>query len=424
MRILKNNKSGFVLLASLFIALFLTIFLGVAFMRSGAQLDMANLRRATHESFHAAESGIERAVFELRSDGSWQVGEETPFTDTIASQEEPDDAIGSYAVEVAAADDLFGFATVWVRSLGLDSLGDVPRAILARVLIENPGRFMVSTLGELRIASGATVDEDILAKDIIFDVNASLPDEEQTIIINGDIFYINSITGETNPAVVINGEAPQETPSITFAGVDLVRYETIAQSLVDTEESFVHDGNLTIDLADLDGLITDPVEGGFEPQIIYVNGDVTVSGEYNVSLLIVADGNVIIDGAVIPDSSVEDVPQIGLFAKQDVIIPEGVAASADGDLAINAFVMADGDGESEGLFIAEGPVGSLGTLEFTGAIAVRGKGATAVDMDTFDDRLYTYNTELISNRKIPFVPFIANIIEWREVNPNDPFPPT
>ncbi|MEK7224186.1 MAG: hypothetical protein AAB221_00700, partial [Bacteroidota bacterium] len=59
------NKKGFILLASIFLVLFLGIFLGISLMRADLQLRSMEYRRASLYAFYAAEAGIDEAVFEL-----------------------------------------------------------------------------------------------------------------------------------------------------------------------------------------------------------------------------------------------------------------------------------------------------------------------------------------------------------------------
>jgi hypothetical protein len=93
-------------------------------------------------------------------------------------------------------------------------------------------------------------------------------------------------------------------------------------------------------------------------------------------------------------------------------------------LTIEALVVADGEGNSEGVFKAQSAPFSLDSLNFTGSISVRGDGpSAAVDMQAFANRQYNFNPQLSSNSTIPFNPFIANVIEWREAELTDQFPP-
>ena len=418
----KNKKnSGYVLLGSVLLSLFLAILLGAAMSRSQSHLKEVNQRVALHRAFYSAESGIDRAIFELRQNAAWQpgAGGEPPVENVPLVEQGK--TIGYYSVDVTAGEVFNGWNTLWIRSVGQDDLRQVGRAIMARVLVESPSRFLVSTLGDLRIGSGAVIDADILGRDIYFEVNETLDSPQKDIQMDGDVFYIHSLNNEGNPAVHLNGQTYQ-SPSITFAGVDMNHYRELATALAARGEAVFADGDLTVDLDRIEDLSPNP-QAEFTPKLIFAEGSVSVSGTYHYSLLIVAGNNVYLTGDVQSDTSVSRTPQLGLFAKNDLIIPSDVSTH-NGDLAIEAFVMADGDGNAAlGNFRAESEKFSLGTLNFTGSIAVRGKGRSGVDMNAFVNRVYNFNPELNQRRDIPFSPFIVNTISWKEVPLSAPFPP-
>jgi hypothetical protein len=425
----RRNNQGYALLTSLLIVVLLGIILGTAMIKANAQLKVIRQRQALQEAFYAAEAGLERSIFELRIDPLWRPGENgyPPVQKMTLNRIPGDDTstIGYYSLEISEGEMLSGWNTLWVRSQGQDVQQNVTRVIVARLLIDNPSRFLVSTLGDLRIGSGADVDADILGQDIFFEANESLGSPERDIMVNGDVYFLRSISGEDNPAVHISPDSQvQKFPSITFVGVDLNRYREIASGLVGSGEGIVADGNLTVDLSKLDMLAENTGQGGV-PKIIFAEGDVTIKGQYDTSLLVVAGGNIYINGSVEPDNSIDsnDRPQMGLFADKDVIISEDVETNG-GDLSVEAFIIADGEGDAaEGKFTAQGSSFSQGTLTFTGAISVRGEGRTAVDLNVFNTRNYNFNSELTNQRKIPFSPFIVNIINWHEATLHDPFPP-
>ena len=410
----KNFKQGFVLLSTLFIALFLSILLSAAFISSEMQFKSAIQRISAQTAFYTAESGIQRAIFELRRNPIWGFAEGeagNPILEDIDLTTEEGSILGSYTITITDGGELNGWQTRWINAEGQDQEQSIRKILKARVRIENPARFLVSTLGTLRIGSGASIEADSLAKDMFFDVNESLPEEQRGIFVDGDIFYIRSITGDDHVAVTITGET-LKTPSITFPGVDLDYYrDLLNDSLVDANEGFLAEGDLVVDLGNLTALISDPPDP-YVPQLIMAEGDIYLSGTYDHSLLVVAGGHVYLNGNILPDDSVPIRPQIGIFAKKDVLIPEDALETGE-DMAIEAFILADGDADdAQGIFLAEAAKGSLGTLNFTGAISTRGKGRTAVDLNAFTTRNYTFNPELNSNRTIPFSPFIVNMVEW------------
>lgn len=422
-----NNSGGYVLIMSIAVALFLSILLGAAFVRSTQQLREADQRRAVHQAFSVAEAGIDRALFELRRDPDWGMGTDPNVTSYLAvgnvllNAVEGDDTtvIGTYSIEVAtgpAIEDLG--ETRWVRSVGHDAESGLQRAVLARVLIDDPSRFLLSTPGALRFKSGAVVEADVLGQDLFFDVNDTLADPDQRhITIDGDVLYIdelNPANPQADPDITITGGV-NPYPSVTFPGVDVNRYDTLATGLAATMGAYKEMGDLTVDLDNLAALESDP---GFAPRLIFATGDIRVSGEFDSSLLLVAGGNIYIEGDITPDTATPDA-QIGLFAKQDVVIPDGVVG-AGGDLALEAFVIADGSDGANGEFRAESAVG-LGEFNFTGAISVRGGGGTetGIDLSVFATRNYTHK----ANIAVPFSPFIANIIAWQETTSFADFPP-
>jgi hypothetical protein len=413
-----SNNSGVVLLLSLVVTIFLSVLLGAAMLRSDVQVKEVMQRSSKQESFYAAEAGIDDAIYNLRQNASWKPGQggvppivDKAFDVTIAGVAQ---TIGFYSITVEDAAQFNGWESRWITSSGKDSDGIITRTIKARVIVESPTKFLISTLGALHMTSGSQLNADVLAKDAYFDVNTSLPSPENQIQLNGDVHYINSKTGETNPAVVFTaGHSAKRSPSITFAGVDINRYKTLAQNLSTNNLGYYNNGNLTIDLANLSSLnATAPPP--FKPQIIYADGDVNVVGQYDSSVLVVASGNIYINGDIVPDPSAQIPPQIGLFAKGDVIIPEATAAT--GDLSIEGFILADGGVTgSKGAFIAEGAKYSKAQLNFKGSISVRGTGTSAVDLNTFNKRNYDFNPDLSNNRTIPFTPFIVNTVQWQEI---------
>lgn len=431
---LRNDNSGFVLLMSLVIMIFLSILLGAAFLRSNSHLQQADQRRSISEAFYAAEAGIDRAVFELRRNPTWRPGVGTePAMTNIPVTNQANVTIGTYSVNVTDIGNINGFNTVLVRSDGLDSLSGLRRSIEANVITDNPARFLISTLGDLRLTSGADIQADVLGKDIFFDLNPGLPvgDLNRKIKIDADVYFIQSIGGKQQPNqfappvdVTIDdhdGTANDDwikTPSITFAGVDLERYRQLSSTLDDTCEALIVPAGGTVDLEDL------PLCNGnqAQPILIFSEGDINVRGEYSHSLSVVAGGNINIMGSIRSNINATDPagsgpPQIGLFSENDVYISSSVQTDGSAkDLTLEAFIIADGE-HSYGSFVAQGPKLALGKLHFTGSISVKGKnsGQSAVDLNAFKSRDYQHNPEFNTNRKIPFSPFIANIVAWREV---------
>lgn len=427
----KNANSGIAIVGVLLVMVFLGLVTGAAMVGVDAQMKAALQRTNIHESFYTAESGLSRAIFELRRDPAWGAG----FSANILDEEplemipgDPDSLFGTYSVALAdGGDDVNGWETRWIRSLGKNSFNRAPRVIHGRVTIESPTRFMVMTLGDLRVQQGAEISAGILGTNVIFD-----PGDGQ-IVVRSDaenpttIFYRQNLSGQDHESVMIYGDVEfNKLDFFTFPGVDSNRYRDLALNLAPSGQAVYAEGDLTVDLDNLESLAQGPVDD-FEPVLIYAEGDVSIQGEYSRSVLVVAGGNMRLMGSVEPQTPPgpeEPIPQIGLLAGRDVIIPEGALAPGQ-DMQLEAFIMADGQGDSDGIFYAEGPAAVLGTLNFTGSIAVRGEGdlASAIDMSAFQARAYSFNADLNNNRAIPFLPFIVNLIDWREAGPDSPFPP-
>ena len=62
----KGMRKSFVLIASVFLALFLGIILSVSYLRSNIQLRAVDTRIASLYAFYASEAGLENSIFELR----------------------------------------------------------------------------------------------------------------------------------------------------------------------------------------------------------------------------------------------------------------------------------------------------------------------------------------------------------------------
>lgn len=397
------NKRGFILPASIFLVLFLTIILSLSFFRSNIELGLADRRRASALAFYAAETGIERSIFMLRQSGTWREG----FIEQALHWPEPNgELVATYSVQVEDGPLFQNSPTVWLRSEGYDFEHVTPRVIFARVLVEDPARFFMSTLGDLTIGSGANISGNILGRDIIFEVNHSLSEEERRITLEKDVDYLRNfiLKGEDRDYVSIAGEINLVNP-IIFVGVDLNYYTGLAQQAgryIDGDFTYPATGDNTINRENLE------TTNG----LVVATGDIHISGRLAESVLFVAGGNIYIDS----DITCENAAQIGLFSSRDIIIPE----DAPNNLTFeHALLIAEGN------LVAEGERGSKAELIFNGAAAIRGREGerTVVDLNVYNTRNYEYNEELLTNRTIPFVPFIAALLHWQEHSPADVFPP-
>ncbi len=420
---LKQSNSGFVLLMSIVITLFVSLMLAAAFLRTDSQQRFTVQRQGVQEAFYAAEAGVDRSVYELRINPLWDPGSGgippvvNESLDVIPGNHTS--AIGYYSLDVEDGPYLTNLGpTKWVRSIGRDKLSDVPRVIIAQILVDDPTRFMISTPGDLTIRSGADLDADVLGRKLSFEINTYLPPAARHITVGGDALYVQDMSPaclktdkHCNPDITISGAAAQY-PVITFPGVDMTRYRAIASNRT---IGFMKSGDFTVDLDDLGALTGDPT---FKPSIIVATGggNIHVRGTYDHSILIVAEGNLYIDGNIRP---IRGSPKyIGLFGNKDVIIPAGTAGRS---LTVeNAFVLANGDGTSYGEFRAEDLDNTLGTLRYSGSISVRGESSTtdSINLTAFATRNYSH----VSNMAVPYSPYIANILSWKEATLATPFP--
>jgi hypothetical protein len=442
----RRTEQGFVILSVMVIAVFLSILLGASMMRSNMHLQETQSRIRVQEAFYAADSGIDRAVFELRRDPRWGLnGEDMCDDDGVADtvkcsasvRNEEGQHRGYYDVFLADAWSWNSWPeTRWIRSEGWDAERKIRRVILARVIVQNPSRFMISTLGDLHVVSGAVITADMFSRDVYFDINPNFPDEMRKVTIDGgQVMYLREAINAGHDDIIGHESIVQSETSITFAGVDTMRYRALVEELIDQGQgrgcSPGIANPLILNISDLSN-VTDCKKA----EVIFYDGDIQIHGEYDSSRLIVATGNIYIMGNLepTPDSPTDlsKRPQIALLAAKDVIIPSAVVQETDGTpgqlLTIESFIMADGQGDAKGTFIAEKPKDKVtSSLNFTGSIAVRGRdmpGVSAVNLDVFRNRNYVHNVVNVGNTgNISFLPFIVNIISWKEVAGSDSFPP-
>ncbi len=418
-----SSKSGFALITTIVIALFLGIIMSAAFLRANMQLQDNDMRLKSQQAFYAAEIGIQQTVAELRRNPLWRPGNGiTPTVNDIVINGSDSKVRGYYSVNVVDATNKYQgmFDSVWVKSTGADDKNKIKRSIKTRIIIEDPAAYFIATAGDLRLGSGANLaNAKVLAKDVYFEVDENLPNtsEEEKKLKNIEVeqvFYLHDVINEDNPAVTISPKdgAPKtfQVSSVSLPGVDLDRYKKIAK-MPDSkfiEGNYSYNGNI--------GISTKEV-GTFN-SIVYATGNIYISGKIKDSMLFVAEGNIYITGNIeqMNDSlNDNEKPQLGLMAKKDVII----ADSAPSNLNIEAYIIADGAGTSNGIFTAEGGKRTKGTLNFKGAMALRGEDVrTAVNLNVYQQRVYRYNEALTNNRKIPFIPYISDIVYWEEVSPN------
>ncbi|HDO19449.1 MAG TPA: hypothetical protein ENG74_01850 [Thermoplasmatales archaeon] len=387
------------------------------------------IKKASLSAFYAAEVGIERAIDELRKNGDWWKEATSGFGDRenpfILTQEGDTQPLGYYWIDRDGENNSFGDSdddiqdggtyqnwptTVWIRSYGQDPTRRITRIIAARIAIQSPTEYLLSTPQDIVIRGGANITADILGRDIRF-FPSSTP-----INVNGKVYYIRNIENEDNPYVHItcsDSECIVKIPSITFASIDLEWYKELAEKGgIYIGGDFAYSGKINweqiVEAADNAGGEINGDNG-----IIFVEGDVYIAGEIETSVHIISAGNIYITGNI---EKTEEDTQLGLSAKENIIISE----EAPYDLTVEAFVRADG-----GIFYAEGEKNSKGNFTFSGAISLRGssEAESAIDLNVYQNRSYQYDTGLRTNLTIPFVNYIANIIEWKQLSAQDTFPP-
>jgi len=389
-------KKSFILLASVFLMIFLGIFIGISLLRSQMQMRLVQDRINFLYAFYAAETGLELSLAELRRDIGWRAG----FTNQSLTSSQGN-TLGYYDVAVGdvdgdGVDDSYtqgSWIIVPLIGTGRNANRRITRQISAEAITQSPTFFFIFTLGDLRIGKGADIGSSVLARDIGFEPG------QGTITVNGDVIYLRNLTGydpqnpQATPNITIQGDVYKGQP-ITFVGVDLQRYKTLAQS---GGRYIQGDFTITGDIS-LQNL-------GTSNGLVYVEGDVYIEGDVKGSTLIVASGNIIITGNIeYKNSGI----QIGLFAGNDVII----ANQAPDSLTVEGFLLADG-----GTVKAEGRKGSKDTLDFHGAISVRGREGerTVIDLNAYRHRNYTYDQRLYNNPQIPFMAYIADLRRWQEI---------
>jgi len=142
-------KKGFLLIASIFLSLFIGIIISISLFRTNLQLKSIEARRASVYAFYAAEAGIERAIYELRKNINWRTGFNN---EPLIWEGTTNQTIGYYDVQIANATPVGSLPTVWVRAQGRDvryrSVGNqtMRRTILARVALQSPTAFLLLLL--------------------------------------------------------------------------------------------------------------------------------------------------------------------------------------------------------------------------------------------------------------------------------------
>lgn len=395
-------KKGFVLLGSIFLSLFIGVFLSISMIRFSMLLENMELRRASLYAFYAAEAGLERAVNELKQNVTWRDGfaNQSLYWQEGTPQQE---LVGTYNVTVADGDPIGNNRTVWIRSEGHDAASRVTRVVNMHVELENPANFFISSISDVVIGSGAALTGNILGRDITFLINDTVPPEQRLISVDGDVEYIRNIFGHTLPEVTITGAVRQRAP-FGFSGVDVDKYRALAQGGRSITGDFTYSGVINRStLATTNGLV-------------FVDGNLHISGTVTESIHFVASGNIYIENDIDCQRGGGVIAQIGLSANEDVLI----SATAPTTLSITAYIVADG-----GMFKAEGVPETKDTVNFNGSISVKGRAGelSAVALSVYNQRNYSYDTTLDTDMSIPYIAYLTHFLRWQEVAPTEPFPP-
>ncbi|MFP4472640.1 MAG: hypothetical protein ACLFPX_02045 [Candidatus Omnitrophota bacterium] len=425
MRRYRNGSKGQALLGALFVIIMVFGYLTAAVIRSNSDMHQAEFRKYSQEAFYAADSGVQWALFNFRRDPSWgwttESGVQT-FDINVAAEN------FSYPVEdwdCRVSVDDGGAWRGWTRtrlvtSVGRDPGRNVNRTVVARIVVENPARFLVSTLGDLILENGADIHAPILAQNIIFrgpDIDFI---DHDVLGIEAKAYYFNAVFGADSTGTPYYSVSDvEETDPIVFSSVDEQYFRTLANDVRlggMVEYSALPEKHMTLQ----------NYSEGFSGEgagLIFSEGDVYVQGRYDHSMMVVAKGDIHIAGSLdaqLPDSG--PAPQLALFSRGDILIDDG-AVDAEGNLTIEAMLVADGqedggDGRSYGGVVralAENNV--FNHLNFFGTIAARGEGtegdSSAVTLSAFRTRSYTFNPALSQDNTLPFnIPHFVNILSW------------
>ncbi|MBN2483511.1 MAG: hypothetical protein JXD21_04855 [Candidatus Omnitrophica bacterium] len=408
-------KRSFILLATIVTTLFLGIFIGISGLRMLGHMRSTTSRELSQDALYVAEAGVEKAVFELRSNIDWigevAVGDPIPGFEQVEvrlDRNDPQTAVGYYTIKLGK--EPYSDAAWIIIPLRIEGRSAHPSQEAVRILdveirAQSPSAFFVFTLGDIHVGSGANIGSNMLGRDIYLEVSDTVPPEMQGISVDGDVVYLRNLIGDLNdPAIQISGEVYQGDP-VTFVGVDISRYRNIAQNggaYIDGD--FRYQGNINRQ------------ELNAPNGVVFINGDVEIEGNVTEPMLIVAGGDIHIIGDVEYQANGSHI-QLGLFSGNDIVIDE-TAPGIDGDLALEALVIADG-----GVLRAEGGKGTQGTLDFKGAISVRGAEGvrTVIDLNVFRQRNYEYDQMLFLDPQIPFMSYIADLRKWEVVGSPDVF---
>lgn len=405
-----KHRQGYALLTSILACLFLGMFIGLSFMRSSSLNIRGTVSRNVEDALYAAEAGVHHAISALRFSGLGWTG-----TNGLENIENNGKVYGRYqiAVDNANIQQSASWRIVPVTVVGWNADQTASRQINARIRWQSLGEFFISTFSDLDIAKGATLDAGILGRNITF----ATATQAQPITIQGTVNHFGNISGYnadnagSYPYITITGNPKTELISPPAAPVvDSARYSSLANDggYYQASGSLTISGNLSRSTS-LGGATGPSADNG----VVFVNGDVYISATVAESMAIVATGNIYITGDVMYANQNDPSIQLGLFAKGNIIVN---SPPAGGDRTLQAMLI------SEQRFYAQGSPGSCGTLNFNGAMSIRGQpstSTTAIDLAAFASRNYVYHSELSTACTIPAMIYLAYLDSWEIFG--DPF---
>jgi hypothetical protein len=294
------------------------------------------------------------------------------------------------------------------------------KTVIAVIETDNPGDYAMASNTELQIAGGTTLAGKVYAKKLtFFSTGATINVKSATFTESSN--YFDSSYDTTHVQVADNNpdglKKPWKGTEKTLPRIDdtkLDYYKSLATQAGGLVISAAN-GNLNL----INGSDIYPPANGSH---IYFceEGDMNIKGTIHGQIVFVSSGTVTLAGDVKYDLNTPPLDQFnnpmppgtvtgaGFFSSKNVLI--GVNASdALGKLEINGQIIAP-----NGEFKATSDVnGSLATTEFTfkGSVIVK-NGVNIAGVYT-KKRTYTFDPILSSN-PLPNMPYMANIISWKE----------
>lgn len=406
-----RNERGFLLPMTIIVALLLSFFAAIIISRVQREGRSTTDQSLDLKAMDLADAGIQAAVARLR---------QTPNDRTELRGEMV--GIGKYRVafysrgtiDPSAAGNISDVMIVSTGSVvssffkvGVSTslaVGSGVKVVQAYVRVSNPGDFFAASAGDLSIRYGTDLRG---AKVYGRRVNFTGPPANTMI---QDLTTLDGISdyGAGGPAFLKNsgscGNPSDPTTCAQLAPRDVdnpMVFPVLDSARMDYYESL---GTVPPQIAGqytLQGTINGP------PHVYYAPGDIHVSGEIVGQVVIVAGGNIIIDGDVTrADPTDPDTPgphQAVLFSARDIILrPTSDDMRVDGYLmAPNGRLQVDQASPIRQNFTLNG-----GMMVRDGAdVASRFSGA----------RTYNYDSTFSSSPP-PFMPYTADVVRWRLVS--------